>query len=239
MRYLSTILGQASGSLASMTFSRNRYGNVMRAKVNPVNPNSLLQVAIRAIFRAVSHAWTTISPAARSTWKTYADAVSVPDKKMGGRINLTANAMYTRSWVTAQQFGAKVDEGLVVACSAAPIDLSLPSFTPPTITAPATASAISLSINILDAWNTAASGGLIIQSAPHVSPGTNFFRGPYTTIGAIPTGAVVTTLVGTGRTNGPKGAKLPVRITCVTQADATHGPRVSEAYETLVTVGPP
>ncbi|GAH13494.1 unnamed protein product, partial [marine sediment metagenome] len=39
---------QMSGSIAGNTFARNRYGNYVRARTKPINPNSDRQVVVRA-----------------------------------------------------------------------------------------------------------------------------------------------------------------------------------------------
>ena len=46
-----------SGSIAGNTHARNRFGNYMRARTKPVNPNSDRQVAIRAIVSYLAEFW--------------------------------------------------------------------------------------------------------------------------------------------------------------------------------------
>lgn len=46
----------ARGSIGGQVFSKNRFGNYMRARITPVNPNSARQAVVRAIVQALAAA---------------------------------------------------------------------------------------------------------------------------------------------------------------------------------------
>jgi hypothetical protein len=61
-----------SGSAGSTTASRNRFGNYLRNRVQPVNPNSQTQQAVRALFGGFSQAWRSLTESQREGWNQMA-----------------------------------------------------------------------------------------------------------------------------------------------------------------------
>jgi hypothetical protein len=58
----------SSGSVGAQTFSRNRFGQYVRSRSIPVNPNSAFQVAVRTRMALNSSAWRSITAAQRAGW---------------------------------------------------------------------------------------------------------------------------------------------------------------------------
>lgn len=86
-----------SGSIAGNTFAHNRYGNYVRSRTKPVNPNSSRQVNARAAIIKLSEEWhETLTDANRLAWKVYADAVTVTNK-LGKAIHLSGFNHFVRS----------------------------------------------------------------------------------------------------------------------------------------------
>ena len=56
------------GKLAGNAYSRNKSGAYVRAKVTPVNPNTVRQSEVRALFGSLSAAWRTLSDAERQSF---------------------------------------------------------------------------------------------------------------------------------------------------------------------------
>lgn len=97
MKYRFGILGEGSGSIEGLTFSHNRYGPYVRAKVTGVNPNSARQQAVRSVWQALSNAWNSeLSEAERELWRVYADSITVKDS-LGRDITLTGYSMFMRT----------------------------------------------------------------------------------------------------------------------------------------------
>lgn len=77
-----------SGSQASTTASRNRFGQYLRNRRAPVNVNSVRQQEVRASFAAGSLAWAELTEVQRDAWRTYASGITRTDS-LGQSINLT------------------------------------------------------------------------------------------------------------------------------------------------------
>ena len=72
---------QASGSIAGTTHARNRFGNYVRARTKPVNPNSASQGAVRTALSYLAMIWASLLTAAeRTSWNTYAAAVAIKNR---------------------------------------------------------------------------------------------------------------------------------------------------------------
>lgn len=97
MKFTSTLIAAASGSVAGATFSRNRGGPYIRRRAIPSNPNSEAQGIARANLATSVAMWTNgLSNAARQGWITYAQATPVIDP-LGQQITLSGQQMYVRS----------------------------------------------------------------------------------------------------------------------------------------------
>lgn len=68
MKFQSAIITQASGSVGGATFSRNKGGGYIRAKVTGTNPQSDAQTAQRSMFATISAAWRDLTDAQRTAW---------------------------------------------------------------------------------------------------------------------------------------------------------------------------
>ena len=91
---------QMSGSIGGDTHARNRYGNYIRARTKPINPNTDLQVAIRAAMAFLADRWSqTVTSAQRTAWNLYGASVamknaqSLPAKQHAAQ---TSNFSYHR-----------------------------------------------------------------------------------------------------------------------------------------------
>lgn len=119
MLFKSELVGQASGSMGSITASHNRYGMYFRNRSIPVNPSSSRQQAARNAFSDAANYWSsTLTEAERTAWNDYAAAVPVLNS-LGDSVYLTGFAMFLRSaslWLL---------QGLSVV-EAGPTTLSLP-----------------------------------------------------------------------------------------------------------------
>lgn len=68
-----------SGSLQGQTSSRNRYGQYVRSRATPVNPNSTAQGVVRARLSANSAAWRALTDAQRAGWEGLGSQMSRTD----------------------------------------------------------------------------------------------------------------------------------------------------------------
>ncbi len=96
---------QRSGSIGATVYSHNRFGQYIRARSIPVNPNSDRQVAARNSIRALSILWqTTLTQPQRDAWNVYAANVNWVNK-FGDAVNLTGLNHYVRCNAERIPFG--------------------------------------------------------------------------------------------------------------------------------------
>lgn len=95
MKYTSPVYSQASGSIAGITYSRNRGGLYTRARAIPSNPQTASQMNARGAISAVSTAWGGLSDVQRSGWELYAQSVPVIDR-LGAQIQISGINMFVR-----------------------------------------------------------------------------------------------------------------------------------------------
>ncbi len=173
---------QMSGSIAGNTFARNRYGNYVRARTVPVNPNSAMQSNIRATLAMLTARWSAVVTAAqRAAWDLYASNV-VMLNKLGESVHLTGFNHYIRSNVILSNLGAaQYDDG--------PVVFELPAQDPTfAITASEATQQITAAYDDTMAWDTENGGYLYIYQGQPQNAQRNFFAGPWRYLHAV-TGA--------------------------------------------------
>lgn len=169
----------ARGSIAGNVFSRNRYGNYMRARTKPVNPQSVRQSAIRALMALISQAWfAVVSIAQRADWAVYAS--NVPEtNKLGEVIRLSGFNQYVKSNLAAQNAG-------LPAIADGPSVFTKPGEDP--TYAAVISEATQTIANTFDAtadWANEDDAGLIVQMGIPQNDSIEFFDGPWRHAGTI------------------------------------------------------
>lgn len=169
-----------SGSIAGVTHARNRFGNYIRPRTKPVNPNSLLQGTIREALAMLTQRWhDTLTSTQRIAWATYAAAIAMKNR-LGETIYITGFNHYLRVNIVRYQLGQN-------KCDDAPTVLSLPEKDP---TFDIAASAATQIITIT--WDDTLPWGDIPASVMGLWLGRpqlitrNFFGGPWRCNGSIP-----------------------------------------------------
>jgi len=170
---------QASGSIGGTTFARNRYGNYMRARTKPVNPNTQKQADIRACISQLSNVWSSaLSVVERGAWNTYAAAIAMKNR-LGESMYLTGFNHFIRSnteWL---------NQGHVVT-EAGPTTLLLPA-KDTTIAFSGTADdqKISVTFDATRGWAASSAGVMYIYQGQPRNVTRNFFAGPWKYTGKI------------------------------------------------------
>jgi len=92
-----------SGSIAGNTFARNRYGNYVRARTKPVNPNTTEQAKMRSSISFCTAYWhNTLTADQRTAWDNYASAVAMKNK-LGESVFLSGFNHFVRSNAEAKR----------------------------------------------------------------------------------------------------------------------------------------
>lgn len=88
---------QISGSIGGNTFARNRFGNYIRARTKPINPNTSGQQAVRNALADLTTRWSSVlTDVQRIAWNLYASNTQMTNR-LGEAIYLTGFNHFIRS----------------------------------------------------------------------------------------------------------------------------------------------
>jgi len=175
---------QRSGHLGASVYSHNRGGQYIRARSIPTNPNTSLQIAVRAFMGSLMYAWVnTLTQPQRNLWKTYGDQVKVKNR-LGEDIYLTGSNHYIRSNVALLQAGlTRIDNAPIIYTLAD----AEPSFS---ATGSVATQLISVSFYAGGPWRSEVGAALLVSQSMPQNPGTLYCGGPWRYVSKI-LGAVV------------------------------------------------
>jgi len=169
----------ARGSIGGNVFSRNRYGNYMRARTAPVNPQTQRQSAIRAIMAEVSARWfNVLTEENRGSWNDFA-ANHPSTNKLGEVISLSGFNQFVRSNVAAKTAGLDY-------INAGPVTFIKPGEdTLFAVEISAASQEVSITFDDSLAWLNESGAAMIVQVGAPQSDSINYFGGPFRSAGAI------------------------------------------------------
>lgn len=170
---------QMTGSIAGNTFARNRYGNYVRARTKPVNPNTARQVAVRAAVSVLTERWSeTLTTVQRTAWVLYASNVAMKNK-LGESIKLSGFNHFIRSNAILQKEDRTiVDDG--------PVVFELPGADPTFAVAASEATQqLTFTFDNELPWAEEDPGWMWFEQGQPQNPQRNFFGGPYRACGNV------------------------------------------------------
>ena len=136
---LGNIVTDARGKVGDVVYSRNNAGPFIRQRVDPVQPDSQLQLDQRALMTAISHAWSaTLTETQRATWRKYGNQWPRPNR-WG---NLTGNSGQNH-FVRANAYIYRVNQTIPFTSAPPGPPLQRPAFT---FTADGTADTITIAL---------------------------------------------------------------------------------------------
>ena len=164
---------QMSGSIAGNTYARNRYGNYVRAKTKPINPNTDRQAAVRAAIATLTARWSqVVTDVQRTAWNLYASSVNMKNK-LGEVVKLSGFNHYIRSNAILQVQG-------MTLVDAGPTIFELPEQDPAfAITASAGTQKFAVVFDDAAAWVDLADCYLHLFQGQPQNAQRNFFAGPW------------------------------------------------------------
>jgi len=169
----------ARGSIGGNVFSRNRYGNYMRARTAPVNPQTQRQSTIRAIMAEVSSRWfNVLTEENRGSWNAFASNHPMTNK-LGESINLSGFNHFVRSNVAAKAAGLDYIEAGPVTFIKPGEDTSFD------VSISAASQEVSVTFDDTLDWIDETGAAMIIQVGAPQSDSINYFGGPFRAAGAI------------------------------------------------------
>jgi len=101
-------ISEISGSIANVTYSRNRGGAYSKTKMIQTNPNSPAQVAARALTASAVAAWKLLSPAIQDAWIQFANTQE-SKPILSKRTKLSGYTAFIRFHITRNRFGLSGD----------------------------------------------------------------------------------------------------------------------------------
>lgn len=182
MKFKSPVYSQVSGSIAGLTYAHNAGGLYARGRSIPSNPNSVKQQRVRAAMGSMVAYWyATLTASQRTAWNDYAANTPVTDK-LGSSILLSGQNMFVRYNVAALNL---LNSGLAASSALAGVQADAPlenntGVPVATIIAANRATGPALTINGTFDTPQPDAAALIIQRSGRLSPGINFFNGPWT-----------------------------------------------------------
>lgn len=102
------IISELSGSIAAVTYSRNRGGAYSKPRMTQNNPNSAAQVAVRALTAAAVAAWQALSPAVQESWKQFATTQN-SSPTLGQSSKLSGYTAFMRFYIVRNMYGLTGD----------------------------------------------------------------------------------------------------------------------------------
>jgi len=164
---------QMSGSLAGNTYARNRYGNYVRARTKPINPNTARQTDCRAALSFLTTYWAqTLTDAQRVGWNLYGASVAMKNR-LGEAVFLTGFNHFIRSNAILKRSARDL-------VAAPPVIFELPE-TDPTfaIAFTQTDNMGTFTYDDTAAWANENDGWINIFLGTPQNPQRNFFAGPW------------------------------------------------------------
>lgn len=169
----------ARGSIGGQVHSRNRFGNYIRARTTPVNPQSSRQNKVRASVGSLAQRWSNVlTQAQRNAWEVYAAAITRTNK-LGAQILLTGFNHFIRS-------NTPLEQSDLTVVDAGPTTLTLPPTDPEMVaTVDETNQQISVAFDDALDWIDQDDGHMLVFMSAPKATGTNFIGGPFRLAGVI------------------------------------------------------
>ena len=170
---------QMSGSIAGNTYARNRYGNYVRARTKPVNPNTARQVEVIAAVTTLTARWSqTLTAPQRIAWNLYGSSVAMKNK-LGETVFLSGFNHYIRSNLIALMVPYPVVD-------AGPTVFELPAQDPTlSVTCSEATQILTMGYDDTMDWATENLAYMFFFQGKPQNPQRNFFDGPWRLIGSV------------------------------------------------------
>lgn len=185
MIFKSEHMTQASGSIAGVTYSRAKGGTLYRrARAIPVNPDSTLQVQVRAAFTQLVTDWIeNLTSVQRTAWNTYGQNVLVTNK-LGDSVARSGQNWFIACNTPRLQANAKLGTS-IPQVNTGPTMYDRGDFTTPDPPTFSVASGFSMAFTAADAWANEDDAFMLIYMGRPRNPSRQFFKGPYRLIQSI------------------------------------------------------
>lgn len=167
----SALVSEMRNKLNGSVLSKNRYGNYIRNKVTPVNPQTSFQQNVRALLSSVSQAWAGLSEAGRNGFTALAQNHPFTDI-FGDSKTLDGKAMFSKLNMNLQKIGLS-------PITVAPVFVGMPFIEIISVT-PSVSAGLQIQINeaVIPAGFTA-----VVDATPALPATINFVKNRYRQVG--------------------------------------------------------
>jgi hypothetical protein len=216
----SALVSEMRNKLNGSVLSKNRYGNYVRNKVTPVNPQTSFQQAARSILASLSQQWRGLTQAQRNSWIALANTLPFTDI-FGDLKYLTGSSLYVKLNANLLKTGAS-------EVAAAPIAVSIPTFDINNLTGAQTAGALT-NLTIAPAPDVIPSGFVVAVYATPPSPASQLFiKNKLRFIGTVTStvggeASILTMFTDRYGTAALAGQRITVRTALVSQNTGQQG----------------
>jgi len=114
------LVGQLSGRVGGIVFSRNRGGDYVRNGPSPINPQTFYQIAVRNALALASTRWNDMLATARASWSSWAQN-NPQQNRIGESIRLQGNAAFVMFNSRLAYLGVPVIDTAPVISAPAPL----------------------------------------------------------------------------------------------------------------------
>ena len=172
---MTAIVADMRNKLNGSVFSKNRYGNYIRTKVTPVNPQTTSQQNTRNILATWSQAWRGLTASQRKGWIDAAP--SFPFTDIFGNLKiLSGNTLFVK-------LNANLNYADAAGINDAPTPDAIPAITALNVTATESTGAVAVTF----APSPIPAGfAMIVQTTGNVPPGKTFVKNLFRNVAVIP-----------------------------------------------------
>lgn len=212
---VSDVRNKLNGSVAS----KNRYGNYLRNKVTPVNPQTTYQQAVRQMLGSLSSQYRGLTPAQRQSWINGSQNFPFTDI-FGDVRHLSGQTLYVKLNTNLINAGESPIES-------APLPVGIPELFIEGVTAETTTGAITkLSLALSD--DTVPAGfALAVYATPPTPASIQFVKNRYRFIGVATVAAgeadILTAYTDRFGASATEGEQVHVRVALISTTTGQQG----------------
>lgn len=216
----SALVSEMRNKLNGSVLSKNRFGNYVRNKVTPVNPQSSFQQSTRAILSSLSQGWRGLTPAQRNGW--IALAATLPFTDIFG----------DTKFLTGQNLFVKLNANLLkigeAQIAAAPQLEDIPAVLAETLTATQSAGSLTALTVDVNVASLPAGFQLGVYAIPPVSDSINFVKNKFRFIGALSSvtagaGNILALYTARFGAAAVAGQRINVRVALISETSGQQG----------------
>lgn len=223
----SALVGDVRNKLNGSVASKNRYGNYLRTKTTPVNPQSSHQQQARQILGNISASWRELTQAQRNSWDQ--GSVNFPFTDIfGDQLNLSGQALFIKLNSNLEKIGES-------RITTAPLPVGFDQLAITSLTATQNAGALTvleLSVNVA---TLPAGYKMAVYATPPINPGRSFVKNQFRFLGtaAVTTNDADLLQAYTDRFGSAitAGQSIHVRVALVSETTGQQGVPVATAQE--------